>query len=134
MKVLFIAGFGPIAANMQTNQAFYGEVLGLPLEGDESYLSTQQLDGTKHFAIWPLSAAAQSCFGADSWPDDLPVPQGWIEFDVDDVVAATAELENKGYRVLVAAKEEPWGQTVTRLLGPEGLLVGITLTPSLRPE
>jgi catechol 2,3-dioxygenase-like lactoylglutathione lyase family enzyme len=134
MKVLFVAGFGPIVANMQANQAFYGEVLGLPLEGDESYLFTHQLDGVKHFALWPLSAAAQSCFGTENWPTDLPVPQGWIEFDVDDVATATAELENKGYRVLVAAKQEPWGQTVTRLLGPEGLLVGITFTPSLRPE
>ena len=88
----------------------------------------------KHFALWPLSAAAQSCFGTENWPTDLPVPQGWIEFDVDDVATATAELENKGYRVLVAAKQEPWGQTVTRLLGPEGLLVGITYTPFLRPE
>jgi hypothetical protein len=26
----------------------------------------------------------------------------------------------------------PWGQIVTRLLGPEGLLVGITHTPSMR--
>jgi catechol 2,3-dioxygenase-like lactoylglutathione lyase family enzyme len=134
MKVLFVAGFGPIVANMQANQAFYGEVLGLPLEGDESYLFTHQLDGVKHFALWPLSAAAQSCFGTENWPTDLPVPQGWIEFDVDDVATATAELENKGYRVLAAAKQEPWGQTVTRLLGPEGLLVGITFTPSLRPE
>jgi hypothetical protein len=25
-----------------------------------------------------------------------------------------------------------WGQIVTRLLGPEGLLVGITHTPSMR--
>jgi hypothetical protein len=70
----------------------------------------------------------------ESWPDNLPVPQGWIEFDVDDVAAATAELENKGYRVLLAARQEPWGQTVTRLLGPEGLLVGITYTPFLRKE
>jgi catechol 2,3-dioxygenase-like lactoylglutathione lyase family enzyme len=134
MKVLFVAGFGPIVSDMQANQAFYGEVLGVPLEGDESYLSTHNLDGVKHFALWPLSGAAQSCFGTEVWPDDLPVPQGWIEFDVEDVVAATTELESKGYRVLLAAKQEPWGQTVTRLLGPEGLLVGITYTPFLRPE
>ena len=132
MKVLFVAGFGPIVSDMQASQAFYQETLGLPLEGDESYLSTQHIDGTKHFALWPLSGAAQSCFGAESWPDDVPVPQGWIEFDVDDVAAATAELENKSYRVLLATKQEPWGQTVTRLLGPDGLLVGITYTPSLR--
>ena len=134
MKVLFVAGFGPIVANMPANQVFYGEVLGLPLEGDESYLFTHQLEGVKHFALWPLTAAAQSCFGTDNWPENLPVPQGWIEFDVEDVAAATAELENKGYRVLLAAKQEPWGQTVTRLLGPDGLLVGITYTPFLRQE
>jgi catechol 2,3-dioxygenase-like lactoylglutathione lyase family enzyme len=134
MKVLFVAGFGPIVSDMQASQAFYGKVLGLPLEGDESYLFTHDLDGVKHFALWPLTAAAQSCFGTDKWPEHLPVPQGWIEFDVEDVVAATAELENKGYRVLLAAKQEPWGQTVTRLLGPDGLLVGITYPPSLRQE
>ena len=132
MKVLFVAGFGPIVSDMQANRAFYGEALGLPLEGDESYLYTQQLDGVKHFALWPLSAAAQSCFGTERWPGDLPVPQGWIEFDVEDLAAATAELTSKGYRVLVAARQEPWGQTVTRLLGPEGLLVGITYTAHLR--
>jgi len=45
VKVLFVAGFGPIVSDMQANQAFYQEVLGLPLEGDESYLSTQHIDG-----------------------------------------------------------------------------------------
>jgi hypothetical protein len=34
--------------------------------------------------------------------------------------------------VLLIVVAEPWGQTVTRLLGPEGLLVGITHTPSMR--
>ena len=51
---------------------------------------------------------------------------------MDDVAAATADLQARGYRVLVANKTEPWGQTVSRLLGPEGLLVGITYTPDLR--
>ena len=134
MKVLFVAGFGPVVSDMKASLAFYGEALGVPLEGDESYLSTQHLDGVKHFALWPLSGAAQSCFGTEAWPDDLPAPQGWIEFDVDDVAAAKTELESKGYRVLVAAKQEPWGQTITRLLGPEGLLIGMSYTPSLRPE
>ena len=134
MKVLFVAGFGPIVSDMEAHRVFYGEVLGLPLEGDASYLSTQRLAGVKHFALWPLAGAAESCFGSATWPDAVPVPQGWIESDVDDVAAATAELEQRGYRVLVAAKEEPWGQTVTRLIGPEGLLIGVTHTPSLRAE
>ena len=79
MKVLFVAGFGPIVSDMQTSQAFYSKALGLPLEGDESYLSTHHLDGVKHFALWPLTAAAQSCFEIDTWPENLPVPQGWIK-------------------------------------------------------
>ncbi|MGB6451556.1 MAG: VOC family protein [Steroidobacteraceae bacterium] len=57
-----------------------------------------------------------------------------LQFDVDSVENATADLESQGYRILVKNKKEPWGQTVTRLLSPEGLLVGITLTPSMRNE
>ena len=132
MKVLFVAGFGPIAREMETAQAFYGGALGLPLEGDASYLHTMAVDGVKHFALWPLAAAAQSCFGAEAWPGDVPAPQGWIEFDVEDIEAATAELEAAGHRLLVANREEPWGQKVSRFLSPEGLLVGVTVTPWMR--
>jgi hypothetical protein len=65
---------------------------------------------------------------------DVPVPQAWIEFDVGNIEKATAELESRGYRMLVKNKREPWGQTVSRFIGPEGMLVGITLTPSMREE
>jgi hypothetical protein len=41
-------------------------------------------------------------------------------------------MKSQGYKLLVATRKEPWGQVVTRLLGPEGLLVGITHTPSMR--
>ena len=63
MKVLFVAGFGPIVPDMNSARAFYGDALGLPLEGDASYLSTTDVAGVKHFALWPLSGAAQSCCG-----------------------------------------------------------------------
>jgi catechol 2,3-dioxygenase-like lactoylglutathione lyase family enzyme len=132
MKVLFVAGFGPIVPDSEAAQAFYVRDLGLVLEGDDDYQSTAGLEGVKHFALWPLSAAAESCFGDTEWPSDIPVPQGWIEFDVEDIAAATAELEANGYRLLQANKLEPWGQRVTRLLSPEGLLVGVTYTPQLR--
>lgn len=95
---------------------------------------TGGLPGVKHFALWPLSQAARSCFGSDAWPEHLPIPQAWLEFDVDDVEAATAELTARGYTLLVAARKEQWGQTVTRLLGPEGLLLGITHTPWMRAD
>jgi hypothetical protein len=72
--------------------------------------------------------------GKDSWPDEIPPPQAWLEFDVESVEAATAELESRGFQMLVKNKKEPWGQTVSRFLTPEGLLVGITFTPSMREE
>ena len=133
MNVLFVAGFGPVLRDRAAATSLYVDALGLPLEGtDDGYLQTERLPGVKHFALWPLAAAAQSCFGTDAWPEDVPVPQAWIEFDVEDAEAAAVELTTRGYRLLVAARKEPWGQTVTRLVGPEGLLVGITVTPWLR--
>jgi hypothetical protein len=57
--------------------------------------------------------------------------QGWIEYEVQDLASATRILSEKGYRLLVANRTEPWGQTVTRLLSPEGLLTGLTITPWL---
>lgn len=137
LGVLFVAGFGPITRESDASKAFYVEALGLPLKpmpGNESYLLAEQgaLDGVKHFAMWPLAQAAQSCFGDDRWPADLAAPQAWIEFDVADMAIATQGLIDRGYRLLAANREEPWGQSVTRLLSPEGLLVGVTYTPWLR--
>ena len=135
IKVLFIAGFGPIVRETAKSRKLYGEVLGIPFKEESGeYLHTEALKGAKTFALWPLSQAALSCFGNESWPEDVPVPQAWLELDVDSVERATAELESRGYRILVKNKKEPWGQTVTRLLSPEGLLVGVTFTPAMRKE
>ena len=133
VKVLFIAGFGPIDRDIAESRKLYDQGLGIPFKEDSvGYLHTDALQGAKHFALWPLSQAAQSCFGKDSWPDKIPVPQAWLEFEVESVEDATAELESKGYRMLVKNKKEPWGQIVSRFTSPEGLLVAITFTPSMR--
>lgn len=133
IKIMFVAGFGPIVRDTATSHRFYGETLGIAFTEEKGgYFHTEALEGAKTFALWPLSQAAQSCFGAESWPIDIPIPQAWLEFDVDSLESATAELESQGYRVLVKNQKEPWGQTVTRLLSPEGVLVGMTLTPSMR--
>jgi hypothetical protein len=135
IKVLFIAGFGPIVRETPESRKLYSEVLGIPFKEESGeYLHTEALQGAKTFALWPLSQAAHSCFGIDSWPEDIPVPQAWLELDVDSVEKATADLESRGYRILVKNKKEPWGQTVTRFISPEGLLVGITFTPWMREE
>lgn len=133
IDVHFVAGFGPIVRDAAASRNFYPKTLGLPFKADaDGYLHTGTLEGVKHFALWPLPQAAKSCFGADQWPVDIPFPHAWIEFDVSNVEHATAELKSQGYHVLVAMRKEPWGQIVTRLLSPEGLLVGITHTPSIR--
>lgn len=85
--------------------------------------------GVNTFALWPLSQVAQSCFGVNEWPADLPAPTSWLEFDVEDIAEASRELQAKGYQELIAVKKEPWGQIVTHLLSPEGPLVGLTYTP-----
>ena len=133
MKVLFIAGFAAITPDASGSAALYRDALGLPLEGD-GYLSTEHVDGVKHLGVWPLDEAARSIFGATSWPDDVPVPQATIEFEVDDVAAAASELEQHDLVLLHGARTEPWGQTVARLLSPEGLVVGLTNTPWLRED
>ena len=132
-SVLFIAGFGPIDHDIAQSRALYGESLGISFKEDAGgYLHTGALPGAKHFALWPLSQAAQSCFGTDSWPDNIPVPQAWLEFEVENVERAAADLEARGYRMLIGKKAGPWGQTVSRFLSPEGLLIGVTFTPLLR--
>ena len=133
IKILFVAGFGPIVDKGKASQKLYLETFGLPLKRQEGdYLYMEEMEGVKHFALWPLPLVAQACFGKDSWPGDVPVPQAWIDFEVENLAKATAELESRGYRMLVASKKEPWGQTATRFISPEGLLAALTITPWLR--
>src|ERR1051326_3832850 len=67
IKVLFIAGFGPIVRNASVSRNLYNQTLGIAFkEEDGDYLHTEALEGAKTFALWPLSQAAQSCFGNDS--------------------------------------------------------------------
>jgi hypothetical protein len=134
-KIRFVTGFGPVVRDPSASRKLYGLSLGIPfVEEAGGYLHTEAIQGAKTLALWPLAQAARSCFGKDSWPDDVPAPQAWLEFDVDSVEKATAELEARGYLMLVKNRKEPWGQTVSRFLSPEGLLVGIAFTPSLRDE
>jgi hypothetical protein len=131
-KVLFVAGFGPIVQDAARSRKFYADALGISFQKEGDYLHTGELEGVKHFALWSLSQAAQSCFGSETWPSHLQIPQAWLEFDVDDIEQAGSELEKKGYTLLTRARKEPWGQIVTRLLSPEGILVAVTVTPAMR--
>src|SRR5579863_8176436 len=82
VKVLFIAGFGPITSDVAESRQLYEQALGIDFTVEEGdYLHTEKVDGARSFAVWPLSQAAESCFGLATWPPDVGVPQAWLEFD-----------------------------------------------------
>jgi catechol 2,3-dioxygenase-like lactoylglutathione lyase family enzyme len=136
VEIQFIAGVAVVAADPEKSRALYVDALGLPLEASAGgdYFHSERIGGSKHFGVWPLREAAKACFGRDEWPADRPVPQVSIEFEVADagaVATAADELEARGFALLHGAREEPWGQTVARLLSQEGSIVGISYAPAL---
>ena len=75
MKASFVAGFGPIVRDVDASRTFWGAGLGVGLaEIAPGYWTNDDLDGVKAFGLWPLAQAAESCFGADTWPAEVPVP------------------------------------------------------------
>ena len=134
MQIQHIASFAVITPNPADSRRLYVDALGLPLQaadGDD-YLHSGDIDGSKHFGLWPLAQAAQACFGTPEWPSHQPVPQASVEFEVEDaaaVEAAAKEMEERGYPLLHPARQEPWGQTVARLISPENVIVGISYVP-----
>jgi catechol 2,3-dioxygenase-like lactoylglutathione lyase family enzyme len=130
MEIQFVTSVAPIVRDAETARSFYVDALGLSFEGEAGdYRYTHTLEGTKHFGLWPLSEAANACFGSSEWPAEIPVPQASIEFEVADVAAAAAELADKGHRLIHQAHTEPWGQITARLLSPDGLLIAVCYTP-----
>src|SRR5208283_2111159 len=79
VNALFIAGFGPVVRDAALARKLYVDELGILFSEEAGgYLHTEALQGAKTFALWPLSEAAQSCFGSSSWPSDIPAPQAWL--------------------------------------------------------
>lgn len=131
MDVQFLTSIAPIVRDSEASRSFYADALGLGFEGQGGeYRYTHELKGVKHFGLWPLSEAANACFGSSEWPAEVPVPQASIEFEVADVAAAADELIAKGNRLIHGARTEPWGQITARMLSPEGLLVAVCYTPA----
>ena len=138
MNVLFIASMAVVTADPPQSRQLFIDALGLPLEGEgDGYYSSGSVAGSKHFGVWPLSQAAEACFGTPEWPAERVIPQASIEFEVEDVEAVAAaghELQQAGYELLHPARTEPWGQTVARLLTKDGLIVGISYAPAFHGE
>ena len=135
MNVLFVASVAVVTADPPQSRKLFIDALGLPLEGEgDGYYSSGSIPGSKHFGVWPLSQAAQACFGTPDWPADRAVPQMSLEFEVHDAYAVgcgAEELRQRGFALLHDRREEPWGQTVARLQSQEGSIIGISFAPSL---
>ena len=90
MDISLVASIAVITSDPEKSRELFVDALGLPLveagPGSE-YFHSEQIDGIKHFGAWPLSEAAQACFGTPGWPADRVVPQMSLEFEVSDADA-----------------------------------------------
>lgn len=134
MKSRFIGAVGVISNSLSDGRALFVDALRLPLRRAKGthFLHSENLDGSKYFGVWPLSEAAKSCFGVETWPADRPVPQSFVEIEVEspaEVVRVASELKRRGYRLLHDPRTDPWGQTVARLQTETGLILGVSYVP-----
>jgi len=58
IKVLFVAGFGPIVRDRIAGRKLYGQTLNISFKEEQGgYLHTEALQGVRSFALWPLDQA-----------------------------------------------------------------------------
>jgi hypothetical protein len=94
MDVRFVTSVAVITPDLSVSRGLYVDALGLPLTGEgDGYLHSEDIDGCKSFGVWPLTQAAQACFGMPDWPSDRPVPQASVEFEVVDAGAVQVAAE-----------------------------------------
>jgi hypothetical protein len=138
VQIESVTSVAVITTNAPASRALYMEALGLPLKQlDGDYFASGELSGCNHFGVWPIEQAAEACFGTRTWPEDVARPQVSVEFELATAAAVTdgvQELRSRGHQMLHDAKVEPWGQTVARLLSPEGAVVGLSYAPSLHED
>ena len=106
MNIEFLSTVAVIASDPPASRKLYVEALGLPLESHGAdYHHSEQIAGCKSFGVWPLSQAAEACFGTAQWPVERTVPQVSIEFDVADAAAVgPAAREARAGRLRAAAR------------------------------
>ena len=136
IRILFIAGFGPIVRDVDTSRKLYAKALDIPFkEEDGGYLHTDA----------PSRRKGRSLFGHSLKPRSLVLVAapgrilcrrptlGWSLMWIASR-APQRSLSRMGYQMLLKNKKEPWGQTVSRFLDADGLLVGLTFTPWMREK
>ena len=127
-----IASIAEIVDDVAAGVAFYRDVLGLEVEWAEGTgYATAKVAGVAHFGIWSREEAAQATLGDKAAAAKIPL--GFtMEFEVDEVRAASDTLESKGWELLQQPRTEDWGQTTSRFPSPSGALCGMAETPWAR--
>ncbi len=74
MKIEFVSSVALITPDPAQSRRLYVDALGLPLtsQSDDGYLHSEQVPGTKHLGVWPLSRAAASDSTGAVGPDGRP--------------------------------------------------------------
>ncbi len=101
--------------DMERSRAFYGDALGLDLQGDEHWMEAR-LDGVR-FALHPVPA------GVSVEPGTV-----YVNFAVEDADAAAAELRSAGHDVTEVMREE-WG-TSFEVRDPDGYRIHLFQPPA----
>jgi len=127
-----LAGIAEVVDDLQAAVSFYRNDLGLEVDDSVSadYASVK-IPGVIHFGLWSREAAAEATFGDRGAVDRVALGLT-IEFEVEEVPAASQALESRGIELLHGPKTEPWGQTTARFALPSGALCGIAATPWAR--
>ncbi len=77
VKVLFIAGFGPIVREETASRRLYCEALGIRFKEETGgYLHTEGLEGAKTFALWRCRKQRSLASGRIRGPTIFPRPKG----------------------------------------------------------
>jgi hypothetical protein len=92
MNVLFIASMSVVAADPPQSRKLFVDALGLPLEkyDADEYYSSERIPGSKHFGVWPLSQAAEACFGTRRGR-----PAGWSPRHLSSSRSRTQKLSQR---------------------------------------
>jgi hypothetical protein len=99
MQVTGMSGFGPVLSDTTEQEKLCTDDLGIAFEEVyDDYRFTEHLKGARHFSLMPLSRLPTSLFDGSAWPADVTVRQAWVEFQVDDIDAATQELQDRATR------------------------------------
>jgi hypothetical protein len=130
MDVQFITSLAVITPDPSVSRRLDVDGLGLPftaVEGDK-YRRSEDIGRSKSFGVWPLTQAAQACFGTRDWPTDRTGAPGEHRVRGRGSFhrpSRRGRVEKEGFTLLHEAHTEPWGQTVARLQSSEGAIIGV---------